>query len=74
MEFQVNDFTKPLAAVWRISEKGNRVCFWPGGNINSGEKLPLERKGEHYVIQVDFIKQVFYRRGGIILQGRQRIR
>ncbi len=29
MTFQASDVQKPLAAVWRIAKKGNRVCFGP---------------------------------------------
>ena len=35
MEFQVSEVKKPLAAVWRIAGKGNRVCFGPGEKIIS---------------------------------------
>ena len=30
INFQVTDFKKPLAAVFKIVEKGNWVCFGPG--------------------------------------------
>ncbi len=29
LDFQVSDVQKPLAAVWRIAEKGNIVQFGP---------------------------------------------
>ena len=37
MELQVSEVRKPLAAVWRIAEKGNRVCFGPAVEHNCGE-------------------------------------
>ena len=51
MKFQVSDVQKPLAAVWRIAERGNRVCFGPDPrynyieNIASGKKINMIRKG-----------------------------
>ena len=33
--FQVSDVQKPLAAVWRIAEKGNLVQFGPGMRTTS---------------------------------------
>ena len=63
MEFQVSEVKKPLAAVWRIAEKGNRVCFGPGEkdnfveNISSGEKMFLRRVGGSYVLDVDFVSE-----------------
>ena len=64
MEFQVSDVRKPLAAVWRIAEKGNVVQFGPRDgdnyiqNINSGEKIWLKRKGGSYVMEVGFQRRV----------------
>ena len=63
MEFQVSEVKKPLAAGWRIAEKGNRVCFGPGEkdnfveNIESGEKMYLRRVGGSYVLDVDFVSE-----------------
>ena len=64
MEFQVSDVRKPLAAVWRIAEKGNRIQFGPTDeecfiqNISTGEKVGLKRKGGSYVMEVEFLKKV----------------
>ena len=64
MEFQVSDVKKPLAAVWRIAEKGNLVQFGPSDedcfiqNIQSGEKVGLKRKGGSYVLGVEFLEKV----------------
>ena len=61
MEFQVSEVRKPLAAVWRIAEKGNRVCFGPAvednfvENIESGDKMFMRRVGGSYVLDVDFV-------------------
>ena len=72
LEFQVSDVRKPLAAVWRIAEKGNIVQFGPTDtdcfiqNIRSQEKVGLRRKGGSYVMSVDFAEkegsEVFQRR------------
>ena len=62
MTFQASDVQKPLAAVWRIADKGNRVCFGPGPednyiqNVSSGEKIAMIRKGGSYIIKADFVK------------------
>ena len=61
MTFQASDVQKPLAAVWRIADKGNRVCFGPGPednyiqNVSSGEKIAMVRRGGSYVIKADFV-------------------
>ena len=58
--FQVCDVKKPLAAVWRICEKGNVVQF---GNEDhecfiqnkvSGDKVFMRREGGSYVLDVEF--------------------
>ena len=62
MEFQVAEVKKPLAAVWRICEKGNRVCFGPGEqdnfveNLKNGENMFMKRVGGSYVLEVDFVE------------------
>ncbi len=49
--FRVSDVQKPLAAVWRIVDKGNVVQFGPREednfiqNIMTKKKIPLVRKG-----------------------------
>ena len=58
MRFEVCGVKKPLAAVWRIAGKGNRVCFGSEEgdnyiqNINDGRKMMMRRKGGSYVIDV----------------------
>ena len=64
LEFQVSDVRKPLAAVWRIAEKGNVVQFGPTDeecfikNIRTGEKVGLTRKGGSYVMGVEFLRRL----------------
>ena len=58
MKFEVCGVKKPLAAVWRIAGKGNRVCFGPGEednyiqNVSDGRKMMMRRKGGSYVIDI----------------------
>ena len=59
--FQVSDVQKPLAAVWRIAEKGNVVQFGPRAednfiqNVQTKKKVQMVRKGGSYVIEADFV-------------------
>ena len=61
--FQVSDVQKPLAAVWRIAEKGNIIQFGPRAednfikNIQTDKKVSMVRKGGSYVIEADFVMQ-----------------
>ncbi len=61
MTFQASDVQKPLAAVWRIAGKGNRVCFGPGPednyiqNIASGDEIEMVRRGGSYITKADFV-------------------
>ena len=63
MGFQASDVRKPLAAVHRIVEKGNKVQFGPGDednfimNVKTGKKIMLRKKGRSYVMDVEFAKQ-----------------
>ena len=58
--FQVCDVKKPLAAVWRICEKGNIVQFGPEAedcfikNKRSGDKVLMRREGGSYVLDIEF--------------------
>ena len=51
MRFQVTEVRKPLAAVWRLAERGNLIQFGPSDkecfihNVESGQRIPLARKG-----------------------------
>ena len=68
LDFQASDVRKPLAAVWRIAEKGNVVRFGPRDednyiqNVETGEKQMMRRKGRSYVLDVEFVQPVFPRR------------
>ena len=59
--FQVSDVKKPLAAVWRIAEKGNKVQFGPNEednfivNVATGNKVMMKRRGGSYVIPADYV-------------------
>ena len=63
MAFQVSDVRKPLAAVWRICQKGNRVCFGPDSGDNyiqhkaTGKKVMLKKKGGSYVMGVTVVRR-----------------
>ena len=64
MTFQVTEVRKPLAAVWRLVEKGNLVQFGPSGaqcfiqNIQSGRRIQLHRRGGSYILRVEYVKWV----------------
>ena len=63
MVFQVSDVRKPLAAVWRICQKGNRVCFGPDPGDNyiqhkaTRKKVMLKQKGGSYVMGVRVMRK-----------------
>ena len=65
MKFQISDVTKPLAAVTRIVEKGNIVQFGPEKeqcfiqNINTGRKILIEKEANAYVMNVEFLAEVY---------------
>ncbi len=68
MTFQAFDVQKPLAAVWRTAEKGNRVCFGPEAENNyilnaaTGKNIQMVRKGGSCVVKADFVmEEVFVR-------------
>ena len=60
MLFQVSDAKNPLASVARITERGNLVQFGPDPadnyiyNPSSGDKVMLRRKGNKFVMDMDF--------------------
>ena len=68
MTFQASDVQKPLAAVWRIAEKGNIVRFGPREednfieNVATGKKIQMIKKGGSYVIKADFVKDEVFGR------------
>jgi hypothetical protein len=59
LTFQVSDVQKPLAAVRRISEKGNRVVFGPTENyienVSTGRRIQMVKKGGSYVVPAELI-------------------
>ena len=60
MTFQATGVRKPLAAVSRIVQKGNRVVFSPEGsfieNVKTGKRIELEPEGGTYVMNVQYVK------------------
>ena len=58
--FQVTDVKKPLVAVTRICEKGNRVCFGPNEadnyiqSVRSGDKIYMRKQRGSFVIDGQF--------------------
>ena len=64
IKFQVTDVRKPLLAVLRLVEKGNVVMFGPEPQQNyihhlqSGQKIPMERRGGTFVIKAHFVKEL----------------
>jgi hypothetical protein len=59
LTFQVSDVQKPLAAVRRISEKGNRVVFGPTENyienVATGRRIQMVKKGGSYVVPAELV-------------------
>jgi len=59
MNFHATSVKKPSAAVCRITECGNRVCFGPTPednyilNVKTQEKLFLKRERGTYVLEID---------------------
>ena len=64
MTFQVTDVRKPLLAVRRLVEKGNKVVLAGGEGESyiyhevSKTKVPIKKKGGSFVIEAHFVKQV----------------
>ena len=62
MKFQVCDVQRPLAAVWRMVEKGNEVHFGPKADDNyifnpgTQEKVMMRRKGRSFVLDAEMVK------------------
>jgi len=58
--FQVTDVKKPLVAVTRICEKGNRVCFGPNEadnyiqSVRSGDQIYMRKQRGSFVIDGQF--------------------
>ena len=60
----MTDVKKPLLAVRRLVEKGNVVMFGPEPDQNfiqyvqTGKKIPMEKRGGAFVIKAHFVKEV----------------
>ena len=60
--FQVTDVKKPLLSVRRLCEQGNVVQFGQDVrnsyvvNVATGERIPLERRGNSWVIPGEFAR------------------
>ena len=57
--FQVTKVKKPLAAVSKITEKGNWVCFGPNEayiqNVAAGKRTELELHNGTYSLDVEYL-------------------
>ena len=65
IKFQVTDVRKPLLAVRRLVEKGNKVVLAGEDgesyilNVATKVKIPIKKKGGSFVIEAHFVKQGF---------------
>lgn len=65
LKFQVTDVRKPLLAVRRLVEKGNKVVLAGGEgesyikNEATGVKIPIKKKGGSFVIEAHFVMRGF---------------
>ena len=63
LTFQVTDVKKPLLAVRRLVEKGNKVVLSAGDgesfiqNLETKVKVPIKKKGGSFVIEAHFVKK-----------------
>ena len=59
MNFHATSVKKPLAAVCRITQCGNRVCFGPRPednyieNVGTNERILMKKERGTYVLEVD---------------------
>ena len=64
LKFQVTDVRKPLLAVRRLVEKGNKVVLAGDDeesfimNKATKVKIPVKKKGGAFVIEAHFVKRV----------------
>ena len=64
LTFQVTDVKKPLLAVRRLVEKGNKVVLSGEEgqsyilNEKTKVKVPVKKKGGSFVIEAHFVKEV----------------
>ena len=76
MNFHMTDVRKPLAAVSKIVDKGNYVCFGPTAsdnfvqNVKTGERVPMIRERGAYVIDVAHMVNGVGKEEGFQWQGR----
>ena len=65
LRFQVTDVRKPLLAVRRLVERGNKVVLAGGEeesyimNVATGVKIPIKKKGGSFVIEAHFVTKGF---------------
>ena len=61
LTFQVTDVKKPLLAVRRLVERGNKVVLAAGDGesyiYSDWSKVPVKKKGVSFVIEAHFVKQ-----------------
>ena len=75
MNFQVTEVRKPLAAVWRLTEKGNVGQFGPQEhenfvlNLRAQKKIQLHRRGGSYVLKVEYVKWIPNPESGLVFRG-----
>ena len=76
MTFQVTEVRKPLAAVWRLTEKGNVVQFGPEEhhnlvlNLRTNKKIRLHRRGGSCVLKVEYMKWIPEAGSSSVFRGR----
>lgn len=70
LTFQVTDVRKPLLAVRRLTEKGNKVVLSGDGeesyvyNAENNLKIPIVKKGGSFVIEARFTKKLVEQTSG----------
>ena len=66
LKFQVTDVRKPVLAVRKLVEKGNKVVFAGDDeesyimNKATKVKIPVKKKGGAFVIEAHFVKRFFF--------------
>ncbi len=76
--FQVSDVQKPLAAVWRIAERGNLIQFGPRAEDNfivnreTQKKVMMVRRNGMYVIEAEFAQQPGFTRQAEVRATKER--
>ncbi len=76
--FDVSHVQKPLAAIWRIAERGNLIQLGPRAEDNfivnreTQKKIMMVRRSESYVIEAEFAQQQCFPRQAEISATRRR--